>query len=67
MSILPVALASHLGLLLSPAGLLGVLVVLAVVIFVGRFLLSMAWRLVVIGIIVVGTVYILGLLGFGLL
>lgn len=59
-------LQSALGPLASPVGVLGVLVVLAVVILVGRFLLSMAWRLVVIGIIVVATLYILGLLGFGL-
>ena len=60
------ALQSGLGPLGSPVGILGVLVVLAVVILVGRFLLSMAWRLVVIGLIVVGTLYVLGLLGFGL-
>ncbi|PSQ23353.1 hypothetical protein BRD06_09230 [Halobacteriales archaeon QS_9_67_15] len=60
------ALQSGLGPLGSPVGILGVLVVLAVVILVGRFLLSMAWRLVVIGLIVIGTLYVLGLLGFGL-
>jgi len=59
-------LQSGLGPLGSPVGILGVLVVLAIIILVGRFLLSMAWRLVVIGIIAVGTLYILGLLGFGL-
>jgi hypothetical protein len=53
--------------LTSPLGLLGVLVVLAVVILVGRFVLSMAWRLVVIGIILVAVLYILSLLGFSLL
>lgn len=61
-----VPLSSHLGPLASPAGILGVLVVLALIILVGRFLLSMAWRLVVIGIIVVGTLYVLSILGFGL-
>ena len=60
------ALQSGLGPLGSPVGILGVLVVLAIVILVGRFLLSMAWRLVVIGLIVIGTLYVLGLLGFGL-
>ena len=60
------ALQSGLGPLGSPVGILGVLVVLAVVILVGRFLLSMAWRLVVIGLIVIGTLYVLGLFGFGL-
>ena len=60
------ALQSGLGPLGSSVGILGVLVVLAIIILVGRFLLSMAWRLVVIGLIAVGTLYILGLLGFGL-
>jgi len=54
------------GPLASPTGVLGVLVVLALVILVGRFLLSFAWRLVVIGLIGVGTLYVLSLLGFGL-
>jgi len=60
----PLALGSGLA---SPVGILGVLVVLAVVIFVGRFLLSMAWRLVVIGIVVVGVLYLLSLFGLGIL
>lgn len=55
-----------LGPLATPAGILGVLVVLAIIILVGRFVLSMAWRLVTIAIVVVGTLYILSLLGFGL-
>jgi hypothetical protein len=54
------------GPLASPLGVLAVLVVLALVVLVGRFVLKVAWRLVVIGIIVVGTLYILSLLGFGL-
>ncbi|WP_459192456.1 hypothetical protein [Halosimplex sp. J119] len=61
-----VALQSGLEILTQPVGILGVLVLLAAIILIGRFLLSMAWRLVVIGIIIVGTIYILGLLGFGL-
>jgi hypothetical protein len=52
---------------LSPLGALALLVGFAVVILVGRFFLKVAWRLVVIGIIVVGTLYILGLLGFNFL
>lgn len=60
---LPV-LAYGLGPLASPAGVLAVLVVLAAVVFVGRILMALAWRLVVIGIIVVGTIYVLGLLGY---
>jgi hypothetical protein len=62
---LPV-LAAGLGPLASPPGILGILVVLGVIVLVGRMLLSLAWRLVMIGLIVVGTLYILGLLGFGL-
>jgi len=54
------------GPLASPLGVLAVLVALALVVLVGRFVLKVAWRLVVIGIIVVGTLYILSLLGFGL-
>lgn len=59
-------LQSGLGPLGSPLAILAVLVLLAGIILVGRFLLSMAWRAVVIGIIAVSTLYILGLLGFGL-
>lgn len=55
------------GTLTSPLGLLSVLVVLAIVILVGRFVLSMAWRLVVIGIVVVAGLYALSLLGVSLI
>jgi hypothetical protein len=55
-----------LGPLASPVGVVGVLVVLAVIILIGRFVLSMAWKLVTIALIVVGTLYVLSLLGFGL-
>jgi len=58
------ALALQLDVLTQPVGILGVLILLAAIILIGRFLLSMAWRLVVIGIIVVGTLYILSVLGF---
>jgi hypothetical protein len=61
------ALALQLDVLTSPVGILGVLVLLAAIILIGRFLLSMAWRLVIIGIIVVGTLYILSILGFSVL
>jgi len=59
------ALAFGLGPLASPTGVLAVLLSLAAVVFVGRILLSLAWRLVTIAIAVVGTLYVLGLLGFG--
>ena len=43
------------------------LVLLAVVLLVARFVMKFAWRLVVIAIVVVGTVYVLGLLGIQIL
>ncbi|WP_436930531.1 hypothetical protein [Halosimplex halobium] len=61
------ALALQLDVLTQPVGILGVLVLLAAIILIGRFLLSMAWRLVIIGIIIVGTLYILSVLGFTVL
>lgn len=61
------AVALQLDVLTQPVGILGVLILLAAIILVGRFLLSMAWRLVIIGIIVVGTLYILSVLGFSVL
>ena len=54
------------GILTSPLGALALLVLLAVIVLVGRFVLKVAWRLVVIGIIIIGTLYVLSLLGFGL-
>jgi hypothetical protein len=62
-----ITLQSGFGFLASPLGVLAVLILLAVILFVGRFIMEMAWKLVVIGIIVVGTLYILSLLGFGLI
>jgi hypothetical protein len=58
------AVAQSLGPLASPLGVLGLLVVLAVVVLIGRYLLAVAWRLILIAIAVVGTLYVLGLLGF---
>jgi hypothetical protein len=46
-----------------PAVLAG-LVAIALVLLVGRVVMKVAWRLVVIAIIVVATVWILGVLGF---
>ncbi|MFB6073644.1 MAG: hypothetical protein ABEJ89_01375 [Haloarculaceae archaeon] len=48
----------------SPPGLLVALLALAAVLLVGRFLLRLAWRLVVIGIVVVALLWLLGALGF---
>jgi hypothetical protein len=53
--------------LTSPGAVLAVLVVIAAILVVGRVLMAMAWRLVIIGIIVVGTLYVLGVLGFEVL
>ncbi|ELZ22382.1 hypothetical protein C475_17758 [Halosimplex carlsbadense 2-9-1] len=61
------AVVLQLDVLTQPVGILGVLILLAAIILIGRFLLSMAWRLVIIGIIIVGTLYILSVLGFSVL
>lgn len=58
--------ALQLGPLLSPPGILGTLVILALILLVGRFLLSLAWRLVLIAIAVVVGLWVLGALGYGL-
>jgi hypothetical protein len=50
--------------LTSPPALLVGLVVLAVIMLVGRVLLALAWRLVVIAAIAVAVLWILGILGF---
>jgi hypothetical protein len=46
-----------------PSLLVG-LIALAAVILVGRFVLNLAWRLVTIAIVVVGALWLLGLVGF---
>ncbi|MFB6126829.1 MAG: hypothetical protein ABEJ79_06015 [Halolamina sp.] len=52
------------GLLATPLGkLLAALVAIAAVIFVGRFVLSVAWRLVTVGLVLVGALYALSVLG----
>lgn len=60
--ILPTVL--QLGPLGSLPGIVAMLVLLAVVIFVGRFVLAMAWRLVVIALVVLGLLWVLAALGF---
>jgi hypothetical protein len=48
----------------SPVGqLLVALVVAAIVIVVGKFVLSLAWRLVTIGVVVVAALYLLSVTG----
>ncbi len=49
-----------------PAVLVG-LVLLAVVLLVGRLVMKVAWRLVIIAIIAVAVLWLLSLLGFGVL
>jgi hypothetical protein len=61
---LTIALApAFLGAFTSPPVVIGVLVVLLVVLFVGRFLLGIAWRLVLIALGVVVVLWALGALG----
>lgn len=57
---------TQLGPLASPPGIFGTLVVLAIVVLVGRILLKVAWRLVLIALAVVVVLWLLGVLGFSL-
>ncbi len=59
---LPPVLA--LGPLGSPPGMLVAVVVLAVVILVGRFVLALAWKLVLVALAVLATLWVLAALGF---
>ncbi|MFT4923479.1 MAG: hypothetical protein ACI8XM_002706 [Haloarculaceae archaeon] len=54
----------QLGPLGSPPGILVTLVLLAAVILVGRFVLALAWRLVVIALVALGVLWVLAALGF---
>jgi hypothetical protein len=49
-----------------PAILAG-LVLIAIVMIIARIVMKVAWRLVIIAIIAVGTLWLLGVLGFGVL
>lgn len=51
----------------SPPALLAGLLLIAVVLLVGRLVMKVAWRLVIIAIIAVTVLWILGILGFGVL
>jgi hypothetical protein len=49
------------GLLSTPTGqLLGAILVLAVVVLIGRVLLSLAWKLLLVAALIVGVLYALG-------
>jgi hypothetical protein len=54
------------GLGTVPSVLVG-LILIAIVLLVGRLVMKVAWRLVVIAIIGVSVLWLLGLLGFGVL
>ena len=60
------ALPLQLGPLGSPPGILITLLIIAAVLLVGRVLMSLAWKLVILGVVVVGTLWILGALGFSM-
>lgn len=61
MSALPTLALGPLG---SPPGILMTLIAFAVVVLVGRIVLHVAWKLVVVGLAVVTTLWVLGALGF---
>ncbi|MBV0901740.1 hypothetical protein [Haloarcula salina] len=48
----------------SLPALLGGLLVIALVLLVGRFVMKMAWRIVVLAIVAVAVLWLLGMLGF---
>jgi len=60
------ASALQLGPFGSPPAILVTLAAIALVLLVGKFVLKLAWKLVVIGIIVVAGLWLLGALGFSL-
>ena len=60
----PLSLLQGLGPLGSPPGLLVWVVIIAVIVLVGRLVLAVAWKLVVIAAIVLSALWILGMLGF---
>jgi low affinity Fe/Cu permease len=54
----------QLGPLGSPPGLLVGLIVLALVLLVGRLVLRVAWKLVILAAVAVAVLWLLGILGF---
>jgi hypothetical protein len=57
--------ALQLGALSSPPGILAALVVIAIVIVIGRFVMALAWKLVWIAIAVVAALWLVGVIGAG--
>lgn len=60
---IPASVAMSVGPLTSPPALIGMLLALLVVLLIGRFLIGLAWRLVVIALVVVAALWFIGLLG----
>lgn len=60
----PLSAVLQLGPLASPPGILVGLIVLALVVLVGRVVLALAWRLLIIAVVVLAVLWILGILGF---
>lgn len=56
-------LVLQLGQFTSPPVIVGTLVVLLVILFVGRFLIGIAWKVVVIALVAVISLWALGALG----
>jgi hypothetical protein len=67
MNLLPAGQAVlQLGPLGSPPGILVTLLVILAVLLVGRFVMKIAWRLVMIALAIVVGLWVLGALGFSL-
>jgi hypothetical protein len=60
------AVVLQLGPFGTPPAILGTLLVIGLVLLVGRLLLKVAWRIVVIAVVVVAALWLLGGLGFAL-
>lgn len=59
----PIGLQPLLGPLLTPPGLLFALVVVLIVLLLGRVLIGIAWRLILIALVVVLVIWIFSMLG----
>jgi hypothetical protein len=59
----PLGVLTSMALPASPPEILVGLVLFAIVILVGRFFLKIAWKLVVLGILAVGVLWLLGAVG----
>jgi hypothetical protein len=57
------AILQQLGPLGSPPAILVGLLVLAAIVFVGRVVLAVAWKIVLVALAIAGTLWLLGILG----